>query len=50
MWLGFLAFVAMMLVIDLFLLGGRKANRVSTKEALSCTIVWFTLALIFNLM
>lgn len=50
MWLGFLAFVAMMLVIDLFLLGGRKAHRVSTKEALSWTIVWFTCALIFNLL
>lgn len=50
MWLGFLAFVAIMLSIDLFLLGGRKAHRVSTKEALSWTMVWFTLALIFNLL
>ncbi|KTD41797.1 TerC family protein [Legionella parisiensis] len=50
MWLGFLVFVAMMLAIDLFLLGGRKAHRVSTKEALSWTIAWFTLALIFNLL
>lgn len=50
MWLVFLAFVVMMLAVDLFLLGGRKAHRVSTKEALSWTIVWFTLALIFNLL
>jgi len=50
MWLFFLAFVAMMLAIDLFLLGGRKAHRVSTKEALSWTIVWLSLALIFNLL
>lgn len=50
MWLIFLAFIAMMLAIDLFLLGGRKAHRVSTKEALSWTLVWFTLALIFNLL
>ena len=50
MWLGFLAFVVMMLAIDLFLLSGRKAHRVSTKEALSWTIVWFMLALIFNLL
>lgn len=50
MWLGFLTFVIMMLAVDLFLLGGRKAHRVSTKEALSWTIVWFTLALIFNLL
>lgn len=50
MWLGFLVFVAIMLAIDLFLLGGRKAHRVSTKEALSWTIAWFLLALIFNLL
>lgn len=50
MWLGFLAFVAIMLAVDLFLLGGRKAHRVSTKEALSWTIVWFTLAFIFNVL
>lgn len=50
MWLGFLAFVVMMLAIDLFLLSGRKVHRVSTKEALSWTIVWFMLALIFNLL
>ncbi|KTC73178.1 TerC family protein [Legionella bozemanae] len=50
MWLGFLVFVIMMLAIDLFLLSGRKAHRVSTKEALSWTIVWFMLALIFNLL
>lgn len=50
MWLVFFAFVAMMLAIDLFLLGGRKAHRVSTKEALSWTLVWFTLTLLFNLL
>ncbi|MCP0912959.1 MULTISPECIES: TerC family protein [Legionella] len=50
MWLGFLAFVAIMLTIDLFLLGGRKAHRISTKEALLWTFLWFALALFFNLM
>jgi len=50
MWFGFLTFVVMMLAIDLFLLGGRKAHRVSTKEALSWTLVWFLSALIFNLL
>ncbi|HDO7813835.1 TPA: TerC family protein [Legionella pneumophila] len=48
MWLGFLAFVLIMLFVDLFVFGGRKAHRVSTKEALSWTILWFTLAIIFN--
>ncbi|WP_035887506.1 TerC family protein [Legionella norrlandica] len=50
MWLSFLAFVAIMLIIDLFLLGGRKAHRVTSKEALIWTILWFTLAIIFNLL
>ncbi len=49
MWVGFSVFVAIMLAVDLFLLGGRKAHRISTKEALSWTIVWFSLSLIFNL-
>ncbi|HAT8178277.1 TPA: TerC/Alx family metal homeostasis membrane protein [Legionella pneumophila] len=48
MWLGFLAFVLIMLFVDLFVFGGRKAHRVSTKEALSWSILWFTLAIIFN--
>ncbi|MBA2711229.1 MAG: TerC family protein [Tatlockia sp.] len=50
MWLVFLAFVAVMLLIDLFLFNGRKVHRISTKEALSWTIVWFSLTLIFNLL
>lgn len=50
MWLVFFIFVTMMLVIDLFILGGRKAHRVSTNEALSWTIIWFTSALLFNLL
>lgn len=39
MWLGFLAFVLIMLFVDLFVFGGGKAHRVSTKEALSHHIV-----------
>lgn len=50
MWVGFIVFVAIMLAVDLFLLGGRKVHRVSTKEALAWTIVWITLALMFNLL
>ncbi|MBX3708764.1 MAG: TerC family protein [Gammaproteobacteria bacterium] len=50
MWLGFIAFIVIMLAIDLFLLGGKKSHRVSTREALSWAIVWITLALMFNLL
>lgn len=50
MWVGFFVFVLIMLAVDMFLLGGKKAHRVSTKEALSWTIAWFTLAFIFNLL
>lgn len=50
MWIGFLIFIAIMLFIDLFLFCGRKAHRISTREALSWTIVWFSLSLIFNLL
>lgn len=50
MWLGFFIFITIMLSIDLFLLGGKKAHRVSTREALSWVILWTTLALTFNLL
>lgn len=50
MWVAFFVFVAIMLAVDLFLLGGRKVHRVSTKEALAWTIVWFTLSFMFNLL
>jgi tellurite resistance protein TerC len=48
MWLGFFAFVIIMLLIDLFLLGGRKAHKVSIKEAAIWSIAWVALALLFN--
>lgn len=50
MWPAFFAFVLVMIFIDLFLFNGRKVHRVSTREALSWTIVWVCLALIFNLL
>lgn len=49
MWLGFFAFVIIMLLIDLFLLGGRKAHKVSIREAALWSIAWVVLALLFNL-
>jgi tellurite resistance protein TerC len=50
MWLGFLCFVGAMLVIDMFFCGGKKAHRVSTKEALAWTGIWIFLAIFFNLL
>ena len=48
MWLGFIIFVLMMLAIDMFMLGGKGTRKVSFKEALSWSVVWVSLALIFN--
>lgn len=48
MWAGFFGIVIVMLVVDILLCGGGKAHRVSTKEALSWTGVWVSLALLFN--
>ncbi len=49
MWAVFITFVLVMLVIDLFLVGGNKAHRVSFKEAAAWSVVWFGLAMLFNL-
>ncbi|MFH2134246.1 MAG: TerC family protein [Pseudomonadota bacterium] len=48
MWGIFIAFVLVMLVLDLFVFGGNKAHKVSVKEAAIWSLVWFTLALLFN--
>ena len=44
MWAGFIAFVIAMLALDLFVLGGNKAHRVSVKEAGSWVAAWVSLA------
>jgi tellurite resistance protein TerC len=46
-WAGFIAFVLAMLALDLFVLGGKTAHKVSAKEALGWTGVWVTLSLSF---
>ncbi|HRH80922.1 MAG TPA: TerC family protein [Thiobacillaceae bacterium] len=46
-WAGFIAFVLAMLALDLFVLGGKSAHKVSAKEALGWTGVWVTLSLSF---
>jgi tellurite resistance protein TerC len=48
MWGVFIAFVLVMLALDLFVFGGRKAHKVSIKEAAAWSVVWVTLALAFN--
>ena len=48
MWGAFIVFVLAMLALDLFVLGGRKAHKVSVKEAAAWSLVWFSLALLFN--
>ena len=48
MWGAFIAFVLAMLALDLFVFGGRKAHKVSAKEAALWSLAWFSLALAFN--
>ena len=48
MWAAFIAFVLVMLALDLFVFGGRKAHKVSVREAATWSLVWVSLALLFN--
>lgn len=48
LWTGFIAFVLIMLALDLFVFGARKAHKVSIKEAATWSFVWFSLAIAFN--
>lgn len=48
MWAGFIVFVLAMLALDLFVLGGNKAHRVSVKEAASWAMAWVALATTFG--
>lgn len=47
LWGGFLIFVILMLAVDLGLFN-RRAHRISMREAGLWTVVWISLALIFN--
>ena len=47
MWVAFIVFVVAMLALDLFVFGGRKAHRVSVREATCWVIAWCALALAF---
>ncbi|MHB1176331.1 MAG: TerC family protein [Sulfuriferula sp.] len=48
MWAAFIGFVLVMLALDLFVLGGRKAHAVGVKEAALWSLAWLCMALIFN--
>jgi tellurite resistance protein TerC len=48
MWGVFIAFVLSMLLLDLFVFGGNKSHKVSVKEAAIWSLVWVTMALLFN--
>ncbi len=48
LWGGFIVFVLFMLALDLFVLGGRRAHKVSVKEAASWSLAWVGLAFAFN--
>lgn len=48
MWGVFIAFVLVMLVLDLFVFGGSKVHKVSVKEAATWSLVWISLAMLFN--
>lgn len=50
MWFGFIAFVVAMLALDLFVLGGREVHRLSFREAAGWSVLWFLLAIIFNVL
>lgn len=49
MWASFFIFVIAMILADLFLLGGRKAHKVSFKEAAIWSLIWVGIALLFAL-
>lgn len=48
MWAAFIGFVLVMLALDLFVFGGKKAHKVGVKEAALWSLAWFSLALVFN--
>lgn len=47
LWLGFTAFVLALLALDLGVFH-RKAHEVTTREALTWSLIWISLALLFN--
>ena len=48
MWAGFGVFVLAMLAVDMFLLGRHGAQKVTLREALAWSLVWFAMAMLFG--
>ena len=48
MWAGFGVFVIAMLAVDLFALARKGAHKVGAKEALTWSLIWFVMALLFG--
>jgi tellurite resistance protein TerC len=49
MWASFIAFVVIMLALDLFVFGGNKSHRVGAREAALWSLAWIGMALLFNI-
>jgi len=47
MWVGFTIFVLVALIVDLVLLDRKKAQKVTTKEAVIWSLVWISLSFVF---
>ncbi len=50
MWAGFIGIVLVVLALDLFVLGGKQAHRVSPREALAWAGAWVMLATLFGIL
>ncbi len=48
MWAGFGVFVLAMLTVDMFLLGRHGAQKVTLREAMTWSLVWFVMAMLFG--
>lgn len=48
MWSGFGGFVLAMLAVDMFLLGRHGPQKVTLREALTWSLVWFAMAMLFG--
>lgn len=48
MWVGFAVFVLAMLAVDIFMLGRNGAQKVTAREALIWSLVWFAMAILFG--
>jgi TerC family integral membrane protein len=48
MWAGFAGIILLLLLVDLIFVGGGKQHKVSLKEAAVWSVVWVSVALLFN--